>query len=736
MMPQIDYHQKQNVFIIKGIRKETIPFSIHYHYRMDSPGSELRQNDPGQVREIPEGWQITTPEMNLVLTWKEVKSGLEMTLRLMNCTSKRLFIQGICPADIQLQNLLSDPGQHKFYQHGFQSWSPSRPVPADQGQVYPRIRSFALMNQNVDSPFWGRKDGLISHLFTLLDDKLDGQYLFTGFTSQRTGLGEFFLCNKGRAQLTGFLDYGGKLLNPEEELVTEPLLIQYGLPDQLIAEFMERLGKNMNARVGDRSPVGWCSWYEFYTSVSQEHLRVNSQYLADNPDLDISFVQLDDGYQTAVGDWLSINAKFPSGLEPIARDIHKKGFKAGIWLAPFFASRRSNLFKNNPEWFLKDYKGRPVDCGYNPNWKSRAAALDLTHPGVEDWLKNIFGQLKAYGFDYFKIDFLFAGIRHGQRVRTELSPVETFRHGLEVIREVIGDRFLLGCGAPIGPSIGLVDAMRVSEDVKETWNSPLWEWLGRGCGVPSAKACLRNNIQRHYTHRKLWLNDPDCLLIRDHQTRLSLEEVRTQITLLGMTGGMLFLSDDLSKLNPSRLDIIKAILPPTPLTGRPEEQFKMEFPFLFKLIGMDASVVALTNWHRRPQTFELGKIIPKDTHGFDFWNNAFLKESKITLAGHATLAAQLSPFRKTPYLAGSTFHLTAMADGRIQQHFDQDKKELTIMGRNLSRHSGELWIVVPEGYTPRKENLKHPTQQIKTWEQGIRLLIELAASWEVTIKFQ
>jgi len=130
MMPQIDYHQKQNVFIIKGIRKETIPFSIHYHYRMDSPGSELRQNDPGQVREIPEGWQITTPEMNLVLTWKEVKSGLEMTLRLMNCTSKRLFIQGICPADIQLQNLLSDPGQHKFYQHGFQSWSPSRPVPA------------------------------------------------------------------------------------------------------------------------------------------------------------------------------------------------------------------------------------------------------------------------------------------------------------------------------------------------------------------------------------------------------------------------------------------------------------------------------------------------------------------------------------------------------------------------------------------------------------------------------
>jgi hypothetical protein len=162
----------------------------------------------------------------------------------------------------------------------------------------------------------------------------------------------------------------------------------------------------------------------------------------------------------------------------------------------------------------------------------------------------------------------------------------------------------------------------------------------------------------------------------------------------------------------------------------------MEFPFVFKLSGTDASVVALTNWHSRPRTFELGKIIPKDTHGFDFWNNAFLKENEITLAGHATMVIQVSPSRETPFLSGSTFHLTAMADGRIQQHFDQEKNELAIMGRNLSRHSGELWMVVPEGYTPQIETMKQQTYQIKEWEQGIRLFIEAVSPWEVSFKFQ
>ena len=43
--------------------------------------------------------------------------------------------------------------------------------------------------------------------------------------------------------------------------------------------------------------------------------------------------------------------------------------------------------------------------------------------------------------------------------------MEAYRRGLRLIRDAIGpEAYLLGCGAPILPSVGLVDAMRVSPD--------------------------------------------------------------------------------------------------------------------------------------------------------------------------------------------------------------------------------------------------------------------------------
>ena len=45
------------------------------------------------------------------------------------------------------------------------------------------------------------------------------------------------------------------------------------------------------------------------------------------------------------------------------------------------------------------------------------------------------------------------------------SSAPAYRSGIELIREAIGeDAYLLGCGAPLLPSSGLFDAMRVSPD--------------------------------------------------------------------------------------------------------------------------------------------------------------------------------------------------------------------------------------------------------------------------------
>lgn len=139
----------------------------------------------------------------------------------------------------------------------------------------------------------------------------------------------------------------------------------------------------------------------------------------------------------------------------MARQIKQAGFVPGIWLAPFFVQRSSEIFRKHRDWLLRDEDGKLRRIGYHPFWgitDGLLYCLDLTHPQVLAWLRRVFSTLCELGFEYFKIDFLFAGLRLGRRHDPSLTPLEAYRQGLRVIRETIGDRFLLGCGAPLPAS--------------------------------------------------------------------------------------------------------------------------------------------------------------------------------------------------------------------------------------------------------------------------------------------
>ena len=95
---------------------------------------------------------------------------------------------------------------------------------------------------------------------------------------------------------------------------------------------------------------GYTSWYNHYQNINEDILSKDLEALDDRFDL----FQIDDGYQTFVGDWLDIDKnKFPNGLEPIVQQIHQKGLKAGIWLAPFVVEKNSYVFNNHQDWIKK-----------------------------------------------------------------------------------------------------------------------------------------------------------------------------------------------------------------------------------------------------------------------------------------------------------------------------------------------------------------------------------------------
>jgi alpha-galactosidase len=257
-----------------------------------------------------------------------------------------------------------------------------------------------------------------------------------------------------------------------------------------------RVGSPMRA-----VPPIWCTWYHYFTHVREEDVLENLEAI-DRLQLDVGVVQVDDGYQAAIGDWLERSPGFPHPLAELADRVRATGRRAGIWIAPLLVGERSRLAAEHGDWLVRG-------AGAGNNWDQELAALDVTHPDAATYLQHVFRTFANWGFDYFKVDFMYAGAMEGGR-RADTTGIVAYREALRLIREAIGpDATLLGCGAPILPSVGLVDAMRVSPDT-----APRYHPIDGDLGAPSQLSAVLTGRARAFQHARFWINDPDCLIVR------------------------------------------------------------------------------------------------------------------------------------------------------------------------------------------------------------------------------
>jgi alpha-galactosidase len=256
----------------------------------------------------------------------------------------------------------------------------------------------------------------------------------------------------------------------------------------------------------------------------------------------VEVVLLDDGYQTALGDWCRVNAKFPSGLPAIAQCIRQAGYHPGIWWAPFIAAENSEVWQEHPNWFLRDATGNPSLALFN--WNTRCFVLDLTQPEVLRHLEAITRYLtRDVGFSFLKLDFLYAGALPGSRYNPGTNSLSAYRLGLRTIREAAGDAWILGCGAPLLPSVGLVDAMRTSPDVAGSWQDP-----DPDGSAPALQNAIRANLARGWMQPHWWLNDPDCVFLSDTHPPATPSEREALLTVARLLGGLHFFSDPVHRV--------------------------------------------------------------------------------------------------------------------------------------------------------------------------------------------
>ena len=297
------------------------------------------------------------------------------------------------------------------------------------------------------------------------------------------------------------------------------------------------------------APTVWCSWYEYFTAVTEDDIHENLRAM-DTLDLPIDVVQIDDGYQKALGDWLTLSGRFRSRAG-IADAIRARGRRAGIWTAPFLVDPAGDLAAEHPDWLVKD--PTHSDGGFlhaGRNWGHDLSVLDTTHPEAAAYLTEVFRTLRAEGYDYFKVDFLYAGALEGVR-HSDADPLTAYRQGIELIREAIGeDAYLLGCGAPILPSIGLFDAMRVSPDT-----APHRRPEADDYSQPGQDPAEFTGAARQWQHGRFWVNDPDCRMARP-----AVETRERWAAHVEATGGLMASSDRLLSLDPWGVETTRRLL--------------------------------------------------------------------------------------------------------------------------------------------------------------------------------
>jgi len=443
----------------------------------------------------------------------------------------------------------------RFLRHGWQSWSFTgvRDLDATGEPEFPSGPWLRGMHHALGAVPPDRRGWHESDLVTAIGASPAGPACVVGVLEQGRSFGVVFVRRAGEAveiEVEHCLD---ATLAPGEARVLEAVHIALG-PDagRLLEAFADAHARCADARAAYPFVTGWCSWYHYFADVDEAAVLRNLEALAKSRDeLPVDVVQIDDGYQRAVGDWLQTNAKFPRGLAPLAAEIRAAGFTPGLWTAPFCAVPGSDFVAEHPAWLLRA-GGQPFRGLLHPQWSADGSVyvLDTARAEVTAHLTALFRELVAMGFHYLKLDFLFAAAMAAQSGDPRVGRAERLRRGLEAVRSGAGgDAFLLGCGCPLGAAVGVVDGMRVGPDVAPAWLPDRAHAIpGLEATMPATANAVRNVLARAWMHRRLWLNDPDCLMARSRDTALSPAEVRTLAAAIASTGGTVVFSDDVPAL--------------------------------------------------------------------------------------------------------------------------------------------------------------------------------------------
>lgn len=441
-----------------------------------------------------------------------------------------------------------------FFANGYQSWTTSREFGRDDTlEGISKLAGFtektkALSEISGDYSFaqYGKKG--VFHSYTYTYFRVGDRVELFGSCDERYGYTVFSVSYETN-RFTIAKDVDG--LETDDEIILLDITCFNGGYNEVFDKYFG----SMNLRKPKVDHLsGYTSWYNYFQKINEEIILRDLDGL-DRAKNSVSIFQVDDGYESKVGDWLVPDyRKFPNGMKPIADAIHAKGHLAGIWIAPFSAQRSSVIAKDHPDWLIKDNAtGKPLlGC---VGWGG-AYTLDIYNGEVREYIRNFFNViLNDWGFDMVKLDFLYS---EAMQPRNGKSRGQIMCEAMDFLRECVGEeKLILGCGVPLGPSFGVVDACRISCDVDLKYLPKYYNKMGINLELPSAQNAITNSVFRRHLNGRVFCNDPDVFFLREKNLTFTKEQKLLLAKINNLCGDVLFVSDNAGDYSDEDIELLK-----------------------------------------------------------------------------------------------------------------------------------------------------------------------------------
>ena len=506
------------------------------------------------------------------------------------------------------------------------------------------------------------------------------------------------------------------------------------IPDYYINELGLKYYQPMPKRFKN-APVCWSSWYCYYMGTTEADMVTETDALAKYlKPYGLEYIQLDACYTRGdEANYLEWTKKtFPHGGKWLFQYITSKGLKPALWVNVYGSNyTKAECADKYPDnYYLRDKDGKLSSACCTAD--TTVVRLDYTNPEViEKHLKPMFKTLvEDWGTKYLKdagwgtwMDYY--DKNKAMAFDSTKGSREVYLEVQKALRETVGENFYIGGCAmhEVGLCFGIFDGSRTGGDDKAVW------YPEEESGM-SMQTYFNSLFGANYLNNIVWHCDPDAAMVRNP---LTLEEGRTVVTAMALTGQLYMASDFMAKLPEKKLDLYRKTMPSTRVVPIDLYPYKIEsnkkngvvwccpkvneYPRAIDLkVNAESGiydVVAVFNWADQP---DFRKISLEDDLGlasnreyliFDFWNQK-LKEitnDNVTslIPAHGTRVYVIRPLLEQPQLLANSRHITGAVSIK-QVDWDSSKSTLSGVSEIVAGVPYSLFIHVPNGMNVSKVN--------------------------------